>query len=444
MRIRFHRWLGLAIMTLAATTSSVASAQDWLEDRDRTEGPGIKAGDLELHPGLGAEVGYDSNVFYADQGEEGSALLRVTPHFYLSTSTRRRPSDDKAKPPTIRFRGGVAASYYGFFATRYGDDIAEVISTSAGLNLVILPERPFNLTFMDELTRTVRPFTETSGTDPTFARWRNDVGARLGFASKSNVLKGGLGYTFGLDSFEDRLFEDNDSFTHTVKLDTGWLFLPRTTLLYDADVAFQDYPNWNTGSATWLSDNTRLSTRVGINGVLSPRISATALVGYGAGFFDAGEDYDDINGSLELRFNPSQTFMLSLGYERAYRSSFVGNYVRRDRGYLGGDLMMGGTFLLSAKVHAGLYKYGVPRTGSGALYTTNPDPREDVRIGASLSGEYRFTDWLAMTGSLAYETDITDYEYDLQATSLTTGLAIPPDPAGYNKFEGWLGLRVFY
>ncbi len=440
MRVRFHLWLSLAVIGVAITTASAASAQDWLEDRERTEGPGIKAGDLELHPGIGAEVGYDSNVFYADEAEEGTGLLRVSPHFYLSTRTRR--SED-SPPPTIRFRGGVSAAYYGYFATQYGDDIGESISTSAGLDLIVLPERPFNITFTEEVTRTIRPFTETSGADPTFARWRNDVGVRLGFASKGNVLRGGLGYVFGLDAFEATIFEDNNSFTHTVKLDTDWKFLPKTTLLYDANVAFQDYPNADTSSATRLSDNVRLASRVGINGILTPRISLTALVGYGAGFYELGEDYDDIAGALEARFKASQTLRFALGYERGYHSSFVGNYVRRDRGYATGDLMIGGAFLLSAKLFGGLYSYGVPRTGAGALYTTNPDPREDVRLGGSLSGEYRFTDWLAMTASFLYEANLTDYEYDLQFTS-ATGQPVPPDPAGYDKIEAWLGLRVFY
>ena len=441
MRLRFHLWICLAVVAVAGIYGSTARAQDWLEDRNRTEGPGIKAGDLEFHPGIGAEVGYDSNVFYADDETNGTGLLRISPHFFISTRTR---GNQDGPPPTIRFRGGVSAAYYGYFATRYGDDVGESISTSAGLNLVVLPERPFNLTFTEEVTRTIRPFTEPADTDPTFARWRNDVGIRLGFASRGNVLRGGLGYVFGLDMFEATLFEDNNSFTHTAKLDTNWNFLPKTTMIYEADVAFQDYPNADLSSATQLSDNVRLASRIGMNGILTPRISLTALLGYGAGFYDLGEDYDDINGSLEGRFKASQTLQFSLGYERGYSSSFIGNYVRRDRGYATSDLMIGGTFLLAAKLHAGLSSYGVPRTGEGEVYATAPDPRDDVRVGGSLSGEYRFADWLAITGSFSYEANLTDYEYDLQTVSIVTGQPIPPDPAGYNKLEAWFGLRVFY
>ena len=35
----------------------------WLKDRRYAEGVGVREGDLELHPGIAGEVGYDSNWF---------------------------------------------------------------------------------------------------------------------------------------------------------------------------------------------------------------------------------------------------------------------------------------------------------------------------------------------------------------------------------------------
>ena len=40
-----------------------AHAQGWLSDRKYSEGIGIKAGDFEIHPGIGGEAGFDSNWF---------------------------------------------------------------------------------------------------------------------------------------------------------------------------------------------------------------------------------------------------------------------------------------------------------------------------------------------------------------------------------------------
>src|SRR5258708_32969210 len=44
-------------------TPTSSDAPQWLKDRRYGEGIGIRAGDLELHPGIAGEVGYDSNWF---------------------------------------------------------------------------------------------------------------------------------------------------------------------------------------------------------------------------------------------------------------------------------------------------------------------------------------------------------------------------------------------
>ena len=49
-----------------ASGGSSSSGGGWLADRDSTQGPGFRVGDLELHPGIGVEVGYDSNLYYSD------------------------------------------------------------------------------------------------------------------------------------------------------------------------------------------------------------------------------------------------------------------------------------------------------------------------------------------------------------------------------------------
>ena len=49
---------GLVVL-VAFVLPATAGAQAWLEDRENTEGPGIKLGEsLVLHLGLGVEGGY--------------------------------------------------------------------------------------------------------------------------------------------------------------------------------------------------------------------------------------------------------------------------------------------------------------------------------------------------------------------------------------------------
>ena len=58
---------------LALTLSATASAQEWLRDRRVGEGAGYQAGDFEVHPGIAAEIGYDSN--YLGRSDKTGANL---------------------------------------------------------------------------------------------------------------------------------------------------------------------------------------------------------------------------------------------------------------------------------------------------------------------------------------------------------------------------------
>src|SRR5262249_32061173 len=122
------RGLSCAVFAVGLCVSTAAIAQDqvWLKDRRYTEGTGIRTGDLELHPGLAGEFGYDSNYFLrseTDTPKPASSLrLRITPSLSLSTlSQQRREGDEGAEPPKVAFRAGVAATYNEFIATDSAD-----------------------------------------------------------------------------------------------------------------------------------------------------------------------------------------------------------------------------------------------------------------------------------------------------------------------------------
>ncbi len=116
--------LASSLAAAALLTSSVASAQaqftgqadapQWLKDRSFNEGAGVRAGDLQLHPGIAAEAGYDSNWFlrtdnagYANGGRPtrqpvGAVEFRVTPSLYLSTIGPQRRQGDAVSPGAKR------------------------------------------------------------------------------------------------------------------------------------------------------------------------------------------------------------------------------------------------------------------------------------------------------------------------------------------------------
>ena len=66
-----HPWLVFCLTGFILATATSAQAQQWLSDRKRAEGSGLRVGDLEIHPGLGAEFGYTSNAYNAEKGGHG-------------------------------------------------------------------------------------------------------------------------------------------------------------------------------------------------------------------------------------------------------------------------------------------------------------------------------------------------------------------------------------
>ncbi len=422
-----------------------AEAQAWLGDRQRTEGPGFRLGDFELHPGIGAEIGYDSNLYMsADAGPQPrveTGVLRVTPHLVFSTiGEERRESGESAdgsgsSAPTVTFRGGLSASYNEFFAAPSRRNVA----IDASLRLNVLPERPFSFSLFNNFSRAVRPFTE-DGVDST-ARDSNEAGVDFNFQTTGGIFQVGLGYAFGLQFFEGASFQYGNSFTHRIHLTESFSFLPSTAVVQDNQFEYTDYSGATADSPTLLADSARIRTRVGLNGAITEAISLTGMVGYAAGFFyntsaTYAQEYDSLVVTVEGRWQINPDIRLSVGYDRDFYAAFLGNYYSRDRGYLSFQALVAGAFLLGVEGDVGYLDYGVVVSPTGAPVGDRAS-REDIRVTGRLFAEYRFTDWLGLNLAANYMGNFTDFQY------LPMG-GIPLDPASYNRFELTGGVRVFY
>ncbi len=413
--------------------SAPVQAQGWLEDRDRAEGPGFRAGDLEIHPGIGAEIGYDSNVFLSSDDvidpAQGSAILRVTPHLFLSTLSDERL--DGSPSGIIDFRTGLSASLYHYFATSQGTNL----SGNADLQLGINRGRPIALILFGDYQRTIRPFTEDGAIDDDYSRDQINGGGRVEMQTKGGVLKGHLGYTLRLDFFEGLSFQFANNIRHQVEGGIAYSFLPSTALLYDANVTIHNYTS-DRSSPTELSSNVRMRSRIGLNGAITESFSFLAMVGYSAGFFEFGDDFDTIVAQLQATFRLTHALSLKLGYDRDAFRSFVGGFYYRDRLSAGLATNIGGVLLVGLNLQAAHYDFGQTFTDGLGDTVGNSFERTDWRVGANLFAEYRFTNYLGVNTRLEYTGRFTDYEYKTSTPVL--------DPAAYNRFTAWLGLRVFY
>ncbi|MCB9591656.1 MAG: hypothetical protein H6719_02885 [Sandaracinaceae bacterium] len=446
-----------AVLVCALLAPAVAQAQvGWLSDRSRAEGPGFRVGDFELHPGIGVELGYDSNLYYTDDADRlgvgrDSAILRAAAHLLFSTRGAQRTQEGEgaaeegsnAGPPTATFRGGLSGTFYHFF----NDNNRTNMEADADLALVILPERPFSIQLTENFGRAVRPFTELT-LPVSYARIHNDTGLRLNFQTDGGVLKVGVGYNFQANVFEDGNFGYGNSLRHVISLNETFRFLPQTAIIHDTTFSYNDVLDESTVRGPLMNDGILLRTRIGLNGAFTTNFSVMAMVGYAAGFFNtrptAGletydQEYESLVAQVEARWQIASNVRLVFGYDRDFQPSYIGNFFRRDRGYINFQTMIDRVFLIGTNVSLGYYEFGQLVNVDGSLLGTTAT-RGDIRLTGSLFLEYRFTDWLGVNGTVMYQGNYTDYVYDISA--LGTGALV--DPASYNKVELWLGVRAFY
>ena len=429
-------WLGVVAAVAVLFGAADVHAQAWLADRTRAEGRGIRLGDFELHPGIGAEIGWISNVFLQEKGmEQDSAVLRVSPHIYLSTLSGERA--EGSAPAKVAFRAGATGAFKHYFAV----DVPTNMGVGEDARLVLRPSSIFAFELFDEFHRSTDPFTDIS-TSPTaagaipdanYARDQLGLGTRLQLSTPGALLKAGLGYRVDFDHFEDEIFQDNRNRSHTITGDTSWEFLPQTALFWNGAVRFFKFTN-DAPSVTERSSSTSATSRAGINGALTSRVGFTLGVGYTAGFVANGNDYENISAQAEVRWKLRDTMLWSLGYERDSAPAFQGDYTDTNRIKTRLQMLMGGAFLVALRGEVAFVSFGYDAKVASLGGDGN---RDDIQLLVNLSGEYRVVDWFAITGELGYLQDFTDFEFP---PSMVGGM---PDAAAYKQFQGWFGLRVF-
>jgi len=404
---------------------------------------GIRTGDLELHPGLGAEFGYDSNYFLrADDENPIPALrLRIVPSFSLSTISQQRREADGGSPelPKVGFRAGVAASYNEYIATDSKDSDAlskqRNIGALGNLQLTILPGRPVGADIYADFLRSVQP---SENPDFNYNRITARFGGGLIWAPGGGMFDWRFGYEYGLTYFEQPDFRNLSNSYNQINTRGRWRFLPRTAFLYDATASFIRYTNSPTAGQL-PSDPIR--ARIGLNGLVTPAFSLLAMVGWGASFYQGNlaQQFDGPIAQAELRWyitpnpglDPSGAGLtlssLAIGYNRDFFNSYLGDFFISDRGYINLSYFFGGKFLLVADAGIAAVKY--PLVFNANRVPINPS-FTTWRPNGTLFGEYRVADSVGINTTLRYTANLTDVH-------------VAADNLQWKRIEAFIGLRWF-
>lgn len=450
----------LLTVVVSGTISAQGLAQDqpWLQDREDTVGAGWRVGDVEIHPGVAAEAGYDSNYFHRSDNDAltpvDAARFRVTPSLAIQTLGKQRGSEKK-ESGVLDFRISASGSYNEFIPISGSDlekekvtDQRNILGDASG-SFTFFPGRVFSVALFGGIGRSVAP-TNEADVSASFNRILPRGGAELIFAPGGGLLDWRLGYGIAATIFEADAFGNLDNLQHTGTLRGRWRFYPRTALVYDGSVGFQDYVD---GSGKGNSMPVR--TRLGVNGLVTPSFGVLAMVGWGASFYEStptnpAQDFDSVIGQAEVKWyldpsdgsSTSSGSALTLGFTRDFADSYIGTHFVRNRGYMQFSYLFGGSFLLMAD--AGIAALQFP--GNPSLTDFRQDPTgtsaleayTDLGLDGTLYGEYRIKSSIGIGATLRYGANLSDVRLSSIGARPEDG-----DELDWHQFEAFLGVRWF-
>jgi hypothetical protein len=460
------RFLLAAAAVASLSHSSVVRAQAFLSDPRVTNGMGVKAGDFELHPGLAGEFGYDSNYFQRSGNSGGTnprtgqALqdeprisayrLRITPSLSFNTYGRRAGEEGAGPPPSVDFNGRLAASYNALFATdsKYSNDVSKQsnhVAVTAGLGADILPDKPWGADVSADFVRVI----EASNDAAVANAFRRDTirgGVGIDWRPGGGLFKWRLGYGITGNIFEDSTFKTLGNVQHRAETNGQWTFLPRTALVYRGEITWLNFGNG--GQAQHNGEMIR--SVAGLNGLFTNHWGFLGLIGYGGTFFNdksangvttPAENFDSVIGQAEITFYPTPQPKLpsegvpvglstiSVGYNRNFAFSYLGDYYQRDRGYANLTYFLANKFVLTLTgglSHITRPLVPDPNNANVPLY---PGGGEN-RVDAIAFLEYRPGDSLGINATFRYDSEL-DHVY------------VGADDLMFARYQAFLGVRWF-
>ncbi len=354
----------------------------------------------------------------------------------------------------VTFRASLAATYMEFFGA---DIIRKQRNLSAAVRgeMAILQGRPLGAVFHVGYTRLFNP---SAIGNPDFAYTQNQLsgGGELVLTPGSGTLSYRFGYTFAANIYETAGATQYNSLMHTGSIRGQWRFTPRTSLLADTTVSYMTYTNLAANSS--LVDSTPIRSRIGIEGLLTPKIGILLMGGYGGSFFATSQtsapvtQFNSVVANARLTYflsaNPDSsdaqsqlsTFLsrISIGYSRDFAASVVSNQYGVDRGDITFDAFFAGRAVVSLVGAVSAISYpDIPSTAvaKGVLHPASTDVRPEV----TLFSEYRFTETFGLNATLRYTANISNIE--LAQTSVVGGNSY--FDFNWRRFEAFLGARWF-
>ena len=405
--------LTVVVGLLLATSVAHAQTGSWspYSTSVYNEGPGFRLGNtaLVIHPGLGIEGGYDSNVFYLSHDAIGSGLLRIRAHIDLATLPPQRREGDTAvsAEQKLEFRLSTQAEYREYLSNIDQVKAQRSFNLYANADLAILPHAPITLRLFDNFVRTADP-RNAEGVQ-NFTSDFNRVGFLLSFRPHMGKLEFGVGDYFQFNLWEDEALRKlGDTIQNEAQAFFRVHFLEKTTGALTVRSRYVRFTNNNSLEAIPLRITASLASQI------TSWFGAAASIGYGNSFHKNGPSFNSAIAHVEARFFLPLSMKLGLAYDRDFFESIFANFYADDRLSLGFEMPL--TYRLTARVDGGMrFRHYdglvLANTVGYSSYLPTGNDRSDKLYDAHAELGIRATTWLDFNVSYNMIVDTTDFRF---------------------------------
>ena len=291
---------------------------------------GLKLGEEAiLHAGIFADIGYDSNVFYATSGTNSglnntSPVLHVNPRLEITNAER-----DGSIPSGTYYDLVGSVDFREYLSSDKQITQQDAINPSLGGSAEFSSGQALSLSLSEAFSRfqqaPYQPGEPITSDD-------NMASAGLTFAPGGGRLRVLLRYTNLIDKYEGT-YDSGSYMGNEGVLDVGWRWLPKTSLYLQVAQGAITYLNSNSGN----SSSFPLRTLLGIRGLLTDKFGVNLAAGYSNAFYSSGNTptgFGNVGIVAEVNYTLSLLSRAGLGYHHDFvNSPFLGGYYNMDAVY---------------------------------------------------------------------------------------------------------------
>ncbi len=380
------------VVAFLALGSTAVFAQDAI-----VQGSGYQVSEnTVVHPSVGAQTGFDSNVFYEDGSTTGAGLLQLSGA--LTLAPMEDVSGKGGSPPDYTFTAGARFQYQEYLSSNPNVTSQRNLGLGADLELGLLQSGQFPVGIENHFIRTNRPTNFENNT--TISRDINSLRAGIKYMPEGKNISGRLSYTNTVDYFEGESTFAN-RFLNEFKLGVDWQFLPITRFFVEGSYGL------NSGLG---ANSTKISSQpmrgiAGVASAITESITVRAHGGYGIGAYSSGASYSTFLYHLEGGYRYSPVGRVRLIFDRDFQDSVNANFYGDYKLKLAVDQQID-RVMLQAHVT------GILRNYQGGLVVDlggGQAARDDVILSTGVAANLEVREWIAVNASYMLASVQTDY-----------------------------------